>query len=109
MRIKVDRDACQTAATCLLYQLNKEQPMFELDDDSIAVIKTQDGADSNQPRGGRPLADTEGWVELSDVAGYDVDQEDKMKQLAVAAAKSCPFNAIIVEDDDGNTVWPEEV
>jgi len=109
MRIRVDRDACQTAAICLQYQLSETQIMYELDDDSLAVIKTRDGADSNKPDAALPLADAEGWVDLKDVAGYDASDEEKMRNIALEAAKNCPFNAIIVEDDAGTVVWPEEL
>lgn len=109
MRIRVDRDACQTAAICLQYQLSESDIMYELDNDSLAVIKTKDGADSNVPNTDVPLADSDGWVDLKDVAGYDVENEEKMREIAIEAAKNCPFNAILVEDDDGTIVWPEDL
>lgn len=109
MRIRIDRDACQTAAICLQYQLAETEIMYELDDDSLAVIKTRDAADSNKPDAAAPLADAEGWVDLKDVAGYDPANEEKMRTLALESAKNCPFNAIIVEDDNGAVVWPEEI
>lgn len=109
MRIRVDRDACQTAAICLQYQLSDAEIMYELDDDSLAVIKTRDGLDSNNPHAGTPLADKEGWVDLKDIAGYSPDNDTKMREISLEAAKNCPFNAILVEDDDGTVIWPEEI
>lgn len=109
MRVKVDREACQTAAICLQYKLNSVEPAYELDDDSLAVIKTSDGADSNQPKAESPLADKEGWVELADIAGYDAKEEAKMRKTVLESAKNCPFNAIVVEDDEGKVIWPEEI
>lgn len=83
--------------------------MYELDDESLAVIKTRDGADSNVPKTDQPLADADGWVNLVDIAGYDAAKEAKMREIALDAAKSCPFNAIIVEDEAGKVIWPEEI
>jgi len=99
IRIKVDREACQTAAICLQYQLNPNELMYELNDDSIAVIKTKEGATP---------ADAEGWVKLEDVAGYDPQNPEKMRDIALDSAKNCPFNAILVEVD-GQIIWPEEL
>ncbi len=97
MRIKVDREACQTAATCLQFQLKEGMAMYELDDESIAVLKTKDGQTTSD------------WVELSEVAGFNEQQLAKMKEIALDSAKACPFNAIIVEDDNGQVIWPEEI
>ena len=98
MRVKVDRDACQTAATCLMYQFSEDKTLYELDDDSIAVLKTKDGK-----------AVSDEWVEIEDLAGYDAAKDKSLREILVDSAKSCAFNAIIVEDDDGKLVWPEEI
>lgn len=97
MRIKVDREACQTAATCLMYRLAADQPLFELDDDSIAVMHRADGNTTSDS------------VELTQLAGYDASKDKEMREKLIAAAQACPFNAIIVEDDDGTVLWPEEI
>lgn len=97
IRVKVDREACQTAATCLMYQLKEDCEMYVLDDDSIAEIKTVDG---------QSVSDE--WVELKNVAGYDPQKKDKMREIALESAKNCPFNAILVEED-GKIIWPKEL
>lgn len=97
MRIKVDREACQTAATCLMYRLSADRPLFELDDDSIAVMRRADGAETSD------------WVELTGLAGYDAAKDQEMRDKLLAAAQACPFNAIVIEDDDGSVLWPEEI
>jgi len=98
MRVKVDRDACQTAATCLMFQFNQKDLLYELDDESIAVLKTKDG---------RSVSDE--WVEIEDLAGYDASKDKSLREILVDSAKACPFNAIIVEDDNGKVVWPDEI
>ena len=95
----MDRDACQTAAICLQYQLDETKPMYELDDESLAVIKTTANAKE----------DADGYIDLKEVAGYDESKKEQMEEIALESAKNCPFNAIIVTDDAGKVIWPEEV
>lgn len=97
MRVRVDRDACQTAATCLMFRLQAAQALYELDEESIAVLVKENGDKTSD------------WVELSDLAGYDAAADDKMREILLDSAKACPFNAIIVEDDEGVMIWPEEL
>lgn len=97
MKIKIDREACQTAATCLIYRLSADAPLYELDDDSIAVLKTAKGEETSD------------WVELTELSGYRAEHDKEMREKLIASAQACPFNAIIVADDDGTILWPEEV
>ena len=82
MRIRVDRGKCIGAASCLAL-LPK---VFKLDGDNKAVIHHKDGTKSSD------------WVEHYEV---DASPED-----LIAAAESCPTLAIIIEDDDGNQIFP---
>ena len=52
---------------------------FELDEEGIAIIKAQGGEPGNE----------------------DSDED------ILAGAQSCPVDAIIVEDEEGNQIWPE--
>ena len=98
MRVKIDRDACQTAATCLMFQFNQTTPLYELDDDSIAVLKTKEG---------KSVSDE--WIDIQELAGYDQKKDKSLREILIDSAQACPFNAIIVEDDNGQVVWPEEI
>ncbi len=98
MRVKIDKDACQTAATCLQFQLSDEKTLYELDDDSIAVLKTKDG---------QAVGDE--WVDIKELAGYDETKDVKMREILLDSAKACSFNAIVIEDDNGKVIWPEEI
>lgn len=69
-KIVVDRDACISAATCVVVSPDA----FELDDDGIAVVK-------------------EGALKVDE-------------NTLLIAAQSCPTQAIILYDDDGNQVFP---
>jgi len=86
-RVKVDRNLCIGAASCAAVAANT----FELDAEGKAVIKKKDGTAS------------------SDATNYENINDDP--QNIEHAAKSCPVNAIIIEelDDAGNLVkqvWP---
>lgn len=70
VHIKVLKDKCISAATCII-----EAPKtFDLDDESIAYVFEKD------------------WDEAVQI---------------VMAAKSCPTRAIVVEDLEGNQLWPK--
>jgi len=82
MRVRVDRDLCISAAACV--SLLPE--VFELDEEGKAIIKKIIGQ-----------ADSE-WTDLKNLP-VDV-------QVIMATAKSCPTNAIIIEDDSGQQIYP---
>ena len=96
--VGVDREMCQTAAVCLAYQ------MYELDDEGKAVLLTTNGQNSDTP--GNPLADKEGFVNISDLPNPDGHTPEELQKLVLESAKICPFNAIIVKDAEGNILWP---
>lgn len=68
-KIKVDRELCIGAASCVALA----PEIFQLDNEGIAIITDPDGT---------------------------------LFEALMDAAKSCPTNAIIVEDNEGNQVWP---
>ena len=82
MRIRVDREKCIGAASCvaLLPQV------FKLDPENKAVIHHKDGSDSLD------------WVDYVEI--------DAPADELIAAAESCPMLAIIIEDDNGNQIFP---
>jgi ferredoxin len=86
-KVKVDRDLCIGAASCIAVAPNT----FELDSEGKAVIKKKDGSMTSE------------YVNYTDIADEEVN--------IMNAAKSCPVNAIIITevDDQGNEVkqiWP---
>lgn len=90
LKVKVDRDLCIGAASCVAVAPNT----FELDAEGKAVIKKKDGS----------IEPTSDFVSYADIN----DTEDNI----LNSAKSCPVNAIIIVevDDQGNEirqVWPE--
>jgi ferredoxin len=82
MRIRVDREKCIGAAACVAL-LPK---VFKLDQENKAVIHRQDGQESSD------------WADYIEV--------DASPDELIAAAESCPVLAIIIEDDDGNQIYP---
>ncbi|MFC1621908.1 ferredoxin [Patescibacteria group bacterium] len=70
LKIKIIRDKCISAATCVVHAPNT----YALDDDGIAYVKEGE------------------W-----------DEAEKI----IAGAKSCPTMAVIVEDMEGNQLWPK--
>jgi len=69
LKIRVDRDLCIGAASCLAIAPD----VFDLDSEGKAIVKD----------------------------GYDIDDETLM-----AAAESCPTQAIFLYDEDGNQIYP---
>ena len=87
IKIKIDRDTCIGAASCVAVAPNT----FELDSEGKAVIKKKDGSMT------------------SDFVHYEDINDNETNILH--ASKSCPVNAIIIVevDDAGNEVrqvWP---
>lgn len=87
-KIKVDRDLCIGAGSCVAVA----PKAFELDAEGKAVILRKDGSKS------------------SDTSSYE--NIDSTEEDLLNAAKSCPVNAIIIVevDDSGNEirqVWPQ--
>lgn len=88
LKVKVDRDLCIGAASCVAVAPNT----FELDNEGKAVIKKKDGTMTSD------------YVNYADIS----DTEDNI----LNSAKSCPVDAIIIVevDDQGKEirqVWPE--
>ena len=87
-KVKVDRELCIGAASCVAVAPNT----FELDSEGKAVIKKKDGTMTSD------------FVNYSDINDEEVN--------ILNASKSCPVNAIIIVevDEQGNEVrqvWPE--
>ena len=81
----VDRNLCIGAASCVAVAPS----IFELDPENKAVLRRK-----NQP----PTSDETKREDLEDQA---IDDE-----TILLAAKSCPTQAIIVFDEDGNQMYP---
>ncbi|NTU72924.1 ferredoxin [Candidatus Roizmanbacteria bacterium] len=71
LKVRVDRDLCIGAATCIAIAPN----MFALDSDAKAII----------------------------LSTSDQDSDDAI----IDAAKGCPVAAVIIEDEQGNKVFPK--
>ncbi|MFH1111614.1 MAG: ferredoxin [Patescibacteria group bacterium] len=82
MKVKVDRDLCISAASCIALL----PEVFELDEEGKAVIKNKDGAKTSD------------WTDYSKLS---VDA-----QKILEAARSCPTNAVIIEGDNGKQIYP---
>jgi len=96
--VGVDREICQAAATCLAYR------MYELDDESKAVLLTKNGLNSDDPS--NPMTTRDGYVKVEDLLNEDNLGIEELRALVLESAKACPFNAIIVKDEQGRQVWP---
>ena len=100
-QVRVDREICQTAATCLSYHI------YELDDEAKAVLLTNNGDNSDNPN--NPLVTSEGGVSIDNLLQPTDTPLSRahMQSLVLESAQACPFNAIIVTDDQGNQIWPK--
>ena len=96
--VRVDRDTCLTAATCLAFSI------YELDDESKAVLLTANGLNSDDPA--NILTTSEGEVAVTDLLNPTSISLVEMRALVLESAKACPFNAIIVTAEDGTQIWP---
>lgn len=98
--VRVDRELCQTAAVCLAYHI------YELDDESKAVLLTKNGSNSDELS--NVLTTEDGLVRVEDLLNPDGTMtKEEMQAMVLESAKICPFNAIIVYDDMGKQIWPE--
>lgn len=95
--VTVDRMLCQTAATCLAYNI------YELDDEARAVLLTNNGLNSDDPA--NPLS-RDGEVSVESLLNEDSVSLEEMRELVMESARACPFNAIIVKDEAGQILWP---
>ena len=96
--VAIDREMCLTAAVCLAYNI------YELDDEAKAVLLTQNGLNSDDPT--NVLATKDGYVKIEDLINPDSVSLEALRELVLESAKACPFNAIIVKDQNGKQIWP---
>ncbi len=83
-KIIVDRDLCIGAASCVVVA----PEVFELDDENKAVIILKDGKREQHQ------------AEKSQL------QTSLDDDTILLAAQSCPVKAIILEDENGNQIYP---
>ena len=84
-KIIVDRDLCIGAASCVVIT----PELFELDDENKAVILMKNGDKEEHE------------AQKTEVAATNLDDE-----TIFLSAQSCPTKAIILEDEDGNVIFP---
>lgn len=84
-KIMVDRTLCIGAASCVAVAPS----VFELDAENKAVLRKKQAP---------PTSDS---TERRDLADQTIDDE-----TLLLAAKSCPTQAIIVFDEEGNQIYP---
>ena len=81
----VDRDVCISAGTCVA----ATPGVYRLDEENKAVFIRKDGKDTS---------DTTSPNELKDESATNED--------LLLAAQSCPVQAIILYDKEGNQIYP---
>lgn len=96
--LRIDRDACLSAATCLAYS------MYELDDESIAVLLTKNGLNSDSP--GNPLCNPDGSIDIANLYNPKGLSAKALECYALESAQACPFSAIIALDENNRPLWP---
>ena len=84
--LKIDRDLCIGAASCVAVYPD----VFEIDGENKAVLKRADGENTS---------------EETDVKALDVTSIDD--DMLLLAAQSCPTAAIFLFDEEGSQVFPE--
>jgi ferredoxin len=83
--IKIDRDLCIGAASCVAVY----PEIFQLDEENKAVVLKKDGVNTSDQTN----------IDLLSCAAVDDDQ-------LLLAAQSCPTAAIFLYDEHGNQVFP---
>jgi len=99
MKFKVDSEACQSATTCIAFNLGGK-PIYELDDENKAEVLEKKGDDVKHVQ--------DKWVDIKNLEGFEEGKEEDAKKSVLDSAKGCSFNAIIVQNDEGKQVWPKE-
>lgn len=84
-KLMIDRDLCIGAASCIAVAPSA----FELDPDNKAVLRR------------RVVPPTSGVTDRADLEDATIDDE-----ILLLAAKSCPTQAIVIFDEDGNKIYP---
>lgn len=84
-KIMIDRNLCIGAASCIAVAPST----FELDPENKAVLRR------------KVPPPTSDMTERSELEDQTIDDE-----MLLLAAKSCPTQAIIVYDEDGNQMYP---
>jgi ferredoxin len=82
MKIVINRNLCQSAATCAAIA----PKVYELDREYKAIVVKRD-----------PVMRGEKY-------SYIVEADDKKIQEAIEGAKSCPFQAIEIFNEDGKKI-----
>ena len=84
-KIKVDRDLCIAASSCIL----AAEGVFELDDEQKAVMVKQDDAKTSDE------------TMKADLKASTISDDDLL-----AAAQSCPTKAIFLYDAECEQIYP---
>jgi ferredoxin len=84
MKVVVDKDKCIGAAPCIAVAPD----VYELDDEGKAFVK-EDAKEST---------DGDGKIKIKTAVADD--------ETIKTSAESCPVQAIILYDDDGNQIFP---
>ena len=80
-KVKILRDICISAGSCEVLS----PKVFKLDEEAKVTVL---------PQGSEP--DSDGWIEVT---------QDSLDNV-MEAARSCPVFAILVQDENGNQIYP---